>query len=154
MIVGDLMNQVPPLRTELVDVPEFGKDAQVAIQEFDAISASAFNAAIAMNKDNAVSGGAVFYACLIVACAINDKGEKIMPCKKQSDLFDNATVLASRWPFDLILRVGGVASELNGFTRKAVEEEKKPSPSSRQKQSSGESSRKRNGRSLKLNDGR
>lgn len=149
MIVGDLMNSVPPLCTKLVDVPEFGDGAQVAIQEFDAITASQFNAAVAVNKQDNVAGGAIFYACLIVACAINDKGEKIMPCEQQSDLLKNAKELASRWPFDLILRVGGVASELNGFTRKAVEEEKKPSPSSRQKQSSAASSRKQKGHSTK-----
>lgn len=149
MIVGDLMNSVPPLATKLVDVPEFGNDAQIAIQEFDAITASQFNAAIAINKKNTVAGGAIFYACLIVACAINDKGEKIMPCEQQSDLINHAKDLAARWPFDLILRVGGVASELNGFTRKAVEEEKKPSPSSQQKQSSGASSRKQKGHSTK-----
>ncbi len=148
MIINNLLNNVPPLAVILVDVEEFGlgKDAQIAIREFDAKSASDFNEKLALNKISGDSSGVAFYAALICACAIDDKGEKIL---KMSD----AKHIAQNWKFDLLAKVGGAASELNGFTRSVVEDTKKPSARSQRKPSSRASSRKPAGHSLKSNDG-
>lgn len=127
MIIGNLVSNVPPLRTVIEDVPELGKDAQIMLREFDAITASRFNDAMAEDKSAKSVKGIIFYSRLICACAVNESGERIADIK-------DANELARSWGFELISRIGNIAAELNGFTESAKADAKKHSPRSRPKQ--------------------
>ena len=50
MILSNLIGEVPDLKVDVVDVPEFGSEAQIMLREMDAISSAEFNEIIKKNR--------------------------------------------------------------------------------------------------------
>lgn len=130
MIVSNLISSAPALQVRIIDIPEFGEGAQIMLQEFNAKSASEFNGAFGELGDTKTPDGMVnFYAILVCACAVNEKGEKLLPVSEYQQL-------VNAWKRDLIFRIGAEAADLNGFMGERREEVKKLSKRNQRKRSS------------------
>ena len=135
-IINSLTTATPTMKVEIMDVPELGDGAQIVLKEFDADSASDFNFELVKNNksDSAKTASKVsargplrFYAMLICCSAVDESGNRISNV-------DEADLIMSRWPRDLILRVGEKAASINGFTSEAKDEAKKDLPLNQQPQ--------------------
>ncbi len=137
MIISDMFSVKPDFKREVIDVPEFGEDAQMVLQEFSAAQASDFNESIISAKRDVSTTAPgkrplrellLFYCTLICCSAVNEKGERIAK-------LEDAEKLLEQWDQNLILRIGAVAAKLNGFDGKAVDETKKDLPESQPQES-------------------
>lgn len=120
MILSNLTCEVPDLKVDVVDVPEFGSEAQIMLREMDAISSAEFNEIIKKNRFLENKKTPLFFASLICLCAIDEHGNKISK-------LEEAEKIASSWNYELLFRVGEKAAVLNGFMGDTVEDTKKPS---------------------------
>lgn len=131
MIVDSSMMMKPTFKEVVVSVPEFGEGAEIRLREMDAVAVAEFNDLIKRNRLLDNKRLPVFFASIITLCAIDEKGNKI------SSISD-ADKIANQWSYDLILRVGNAASELNGFMGEGVTEIKKDSGKTQEAELSGE----------------
>lgn len=119
------------LKNIIVDVPEIGEDAQILLREFTARAASEFNKYIMDSKKDLSTTPQLqalrFYAALICATAVDEKGNLLSSLSDVDSLLDS-------WDEKLILKVGEKAADINGFNASQKDEVKKPSPRNRQKQ--------------------
>lgn len=126
MIVNSLIAQKPSLKTEVVDVPEFGDGAQIMLSEMTALASAEFNEVIKRNRLLENKKTPIFFASLIALCAIDENGLPI------SDIAQ-AEEIAKTWNYELLFRVGEKAAILNGFMGDGVNDTKKSSGRTRRK---------------------
>lgn len=126
MIVNSLVSQKPSLKTEIVDVPEFGDGAQILLSEMTALASAEFNEVIKKNRLLENKKTPIFFASLIALCAVDESGNPI------SDI-DQAETIAKTWNYELLFRVGEAAATLNGFMGDGVNDTKKNSGRTRRK---------------------
>ncbi|MFT0167484.1 hypothetical protein ACLKMY_00450 [Paraburkholderia mimosarum] len=113
------------LKTETVDVPEWGEGVSVIVSEMSGLARDAFYSKKAANKDPAISES---QADLLIATIVDESGELV---------FDESDISALRSQSIVALdRIAAVAVRLNGMQANAVEDAAKNSEAG-QKNDSG-----------------
>ncbi|QPX74980.1 hypothetical protein QJS24_gp11 [Serratia phage vB_SmaS_Rovert] len=114
--IKSLLNSAPKIKYVVVPVPEMGKNAQVRLKEMDGEEILEFNDECNKHPDEAMI---YWMARLITACAVDEDGNRIHK-------YDEYKLIVKALNRDgILVKIFQKAAELNGFTRKNVDDAKK-----------------------------